>query len=208
MLQKSNINLNRVKMKNQNFNMQPIVDLMDDQINKLRALQGLPKKVNLIVIRKGLKISVHGSFKKACKSYGWDYSKLIRSGVPSKVDGYRVEKIETEVTIESMMIRELLQSNPKITNDFDEDWAEHSGESVVVEFEIHKGSRVKYIVVASFYIREIRDVASTGNAYVGDLDMTTYEADLDGINQIYDEEGDEIPVDFETELMIKNILHI
>ncbi len=56
----------------------------------------------MTLVRKGFKFSLHGSFKKACKAYGWDYKSLMKKGLPATVGKYRIEKMPVEKTIEQM----------------------------------------------------------------------------------------------------------
>lgn len=189
-------------------NVQDVADHLDDQIKQIRELRGLPKIVHMITVKKGSQTSLHGSFKKACKSYGWNYNKLIRGGIPNRIESYKITKVETEITIDSMQLRRFMEKSFIIENDFDEDWREHAGNDVPVVFDFFKDDEFKYSISTSFYIREIRDVASTSNGYVGDLDMTTYEPELNEIVSVYDDKGDEIKLDLKTEYLLKKHLTI
>lgn len=60
-------------------------------------------KEKMTVVKKGGRMSVHGSFKTACIAYGWDYEGFGKR-FQSDIDGHKLTKIPVGVTINCFLM--------------------------------------------------------------------------------------------------------
>jgi hypothetical protein len=188
-----------------NRNLQDVADHLDDQMKLMRALKGLPKIVHMIIIKKGSQTSLHGSFKKVCKAYGWDYSKLIRGGIPKKHGLYHIKKVETEITIHSMALRRFMEKSFIIENDFDDDWRDTERDHAEVGFDFILDGEVEYRIEASFAMQSYPVSTATDR---GEMQEHEWNIDLNEIESVIDCDGEEIKLDLKTEFLLKKHLTI
>lgn len=65
---------------------------------------------NITVVKKGNRISVHSSFKKACEAYGWNYDGFGKR-FQEEVDGHKIRKIPMGVTINCFILVDFCASH-------------------------------------------------------------------------------------------------
>ncbi len=71
--------------------------------------------MNIVIIQKGPRLSVHTSFQKACNVYGWDREKLAKNKIPGNVGEFLVKKISVDTSIVCEELIELIENpNTKI----------------------------------------------------------------------------------------------
>lgn len=153
----------------------------------------------IVVSRKG-EFSVHGSFTKACKSYGWD-----RSGfrmVPDSHKGYSVRKISMEVTIDCLMLMEFACQNDtaiRYENNY------KANETFLIEF---CGRKTSYGVEVSIKM-ELEEAWDNGND--GGFNNTGggyYHFVPQEVLKVLDEDGDKMNVDETTKEFLLDLINI
>lgn len=78
--------------------------------------------MNIVVVTKNKKMSLHTSFKKACVCYGWPYDQIIRKGMPNEYAGHKIKKMPTDFTVHEIRLMQLITGECKYTHNFSGDF--------------------------------------------------------------------------------------
>ena len=102
----------------------------------------MDKPRTAVIVKKKGSFSVHTSFTKACKAYGWERTNFKE--VAKEHDGYKISKIPMEVTIDCLELMEFV-SRPSTSISYENNY--HKDESFQVDFSGYgKGYSVEVIV--------------------------------------------------------------
>lgn len=147
------------------------------------------KTMNITVIKSHRNRSYHTSFKKACLAYGWDYTEAIKGGTPKVWKGYKIAKVETEVSIPDLLLQDFLLTKFEQYDEWHRDTERDYAEVTWILGE------EKYVLEGSVSISSESGSNSTGNAYSdsqGGGDWYEWDYDNIEINSIIDVNGEEI----------------
>ena len=144
--------------------------------------------MNITVIKSHKNRSYHTSFKKACLVYGWDYTEAIKGGTPKVWNGYKIDKVETEVTIPDLLLQDFL-----LTKFEQKDYWHGDTDKSYSEVTWVLGDE-KYVLKGGVSISKKSGSDSTGNDYSdsqggGDWEeLDFYDIELDSILDVRGEE--------------------
>lgn len=154
------------------------------------------------IIRKGTAISFHKNWRQVAKDYGWNYrnskNAMKKHG---HFNGYTCEDMQLGVSIPCQKLRFAMEFGFKNSNDFKD------GEDGCQEVEFIIGEHSEYMIRALVDCHTIiADVATDAAGYDHQVDDGSIE--IIEIIDVFDAEGDEMPIDAETEKLILNNLQI
>lgn len=154
----------------------------------------------MTIVKKGSRISVHGSFKKACEAYGWNYEGYNKR-FQKEIDEHRLMKVPVGVTINCFIMLDHCTMKSTLQSVYNIDSSEHE-----VTFCTAKGKQYQVTVYSSerYEPENIIDgMVESGGYYWKEA---TEVVDV----KTWTEDGDELEIKFDswTEKELLNIIDL
>ncbi len=158
----------------------------------------ITKKYIIQVTFKSFK-SFHGSFKKACEHYGWNYQGERNKPFPRKIGIYDITKEDYEVAIPALQLRKFLETSFDQTNNWNQD--AHIS-STPVDWDLDDGTYTVEAQVSVSLSKHVEDWEGV------DRDFSETDTTIEEIVRVLDVEGNEVNLDHDTAVLLISKLEL